>query len=122
MTNEELFVQGNETKDITIDSNGKTYPFKIRLLSGYQKDEINSRAANIDPITKKTDMNIAEMHFWYIKRGVVEAPFELTDSNIKKLQGDMFTKLADEVYKFNKIDEHRRFSRLLKGAIITGFN
>jgi hypothetical protein len=104
MTNEELFVQGNETKDINIDFNGKTYPFKIRLLSGYQKDRINSQAAKIDPATKQVDMSIAELHFWYIKEGLAEAPFVINDENIKKLQSDVFSKLADEVYKFNTIE------------------
>jgi len=105
MTNEELFVQGSETKVINIEYNGNFYPFKIRLLSGYQKDKINSKAAKIDPVTKSAEMDIAELHFGYIKEGVVEAPFTITDDCIRKLQSEIFEKLADEVYKYNKVEE-----------------
>ena len=94
-----FFVEDEE--DFPSMHNGQVFQFKIRGLNDGTTDEIASKAtrsltldANKKPVAQ---LDPGLFYHGLLKRGVIEAPCEWTDENIKRLHSAIRTKLVQRI-------------------------
>lgn len=123
-TNGLFFVEDEE--DFPITHNGQVWQFKIIGLNDGTTDEIASKATRSLSLDKN-EKPVAQLDpglFYHglLKRGVIEAPCEWTDENIKRLHSAIRTKLVQRIVeKSDGIGEFQKKSGapLVDGATST---
>ena len=89
----ELFVSTTQ-KNIDIEYNNKIWKFIVRDLTWSEKNDIISKSAEIGK-NKRATFNVNTYNLLYLEKSVVESPFEMTRTNILKLNdifGDLLIK------------------------------
>lgn len=108
-----FFVEDEE--DFPIRHNDQVFQFKIRGLNDGTTDEIASAAArsvSLDKAEKPVaQVNPAIFYHGLLKKGVIEAPCEWTDENIKRLHSSIRSKLVQRIIeKSDGIDAFKKKS------------
>jgi len=81
------------------------YKFGLKELTGFEEDKISKRAISIDGRTKKIELNQAEANILLLKAVIVEAPFPISEENIRKLSKKVRDELLDFATEINKVTE-----------------
>lgn len=94
-----FFVEDEE--DFPITHNGQVFQFKIRGLNDGTTDEIASKATRSLSLDKNkkpvAQLDPGLFYHGLLKKGVIEAPCEWTDKNIKRLHSAIRTKLVQRI-------------------------
>lgn len=87
-------------KEVKIEIDGIELQFVVKGISAYESDEITGKYATINAMTGRPTFDSSKVHdynFEVLKKILVEAPFELTDQNIKDLDYEIAVQLRDAV-------------------------
>lgn len=87
-------------QEVNIEMAGVKLQFVVKGLGAYESDQITQKYATLNALTGRTqfDMNkFADYRFEIFKKILVEAPFELTDTNIKDVDAEVALKILDAV-------------------------
>lgn len=79
------------------------YKFGIKELTGFDEDKISKNAVKVDSRTKKMELNQAEANVKLIKLSLVEAPFAITEDNIRKLSKKIRNELLEFITEVNEV-------------------
>ena len=79
------------------------YKFGIKELTGFDEDRISKNAVKVDSRTKKMELNQAEANVKLIKLSLVEAPFAITEDNIRKLSKKIRNELLEFITEVNEV-------------------
>ena len=79
------------------------YKFGIKELTGFDEDRISKNAVKVDSRTKKMELNQAEANVKLIKLSLVEAPFAITEDNIRKLSKKIRNELLEFITEINEV-------------------
>lgn len=95
--NGSAFLVSDEVKEIKIEHNGEVGIFKYHEVGAFKHHEIIRDCGVYDPTTGQLKLDLAKYLHAYLRNTLVEAPFELTDANLKKLHPAVATRLANAI-------------------------
>lgn len=91
------FLISDETKEVRIKHNGEVGIFRYKDIGAFEHNQIIMRHGKFNPETGQINLDMAGYIHEFIKTALIEAPFELTDTNIKRLRPAVATKLMNEM-------------------------
>lgn len=87
-----------EPRKIEIEFNNKVWIFKVRDITWSEKNQIISQSAGISGGKKgKTTFDINKYNSLYLQKCVVDAPFEMTPTNILRLDEKFGDLLIEQI-------------------------
>ena len=93
-----------ENKMINIEFNSKLWEFVVRDITWSEKNQIISKSANVDK-NNKASSDVNRYNQLYLEKSIVKAPFEMTPTNILKLDADFGDLLIDKIVNRKDIEE-----------------
>jgi len=99
-----------ENKKINIEWSGKKLVFVIRQLTYEEFNELESQTANLKIRGNKRegDIHSKPVRELMLLKGIMEAPFDITIQNIRKLPSPLALKLFDQINTFNSFDDQEK--------------
>lgn len=104
------FLISDETKEIKIEHNGAAGVFRYCDLGAFAHNQILTRHGKFSPETGKMSLDMAGYIHEFLKAVLIEAPFELTDANLKRMRPAVATKLMNSIGTGIKIEDAGRHS------------
>jgi len=77
--------ENTKEEEFTIESQGKEFKFKRKILTWYEEETILNQCSNIDKVKKVYIVNVPEMTLKTMLKSLTEAPFEINEKNLKEL-------------------------------------
>ena len=99
------FLIADELREIEITQNGKVGIFKYRDIGAFEHHKLITRCGRYDPTTGQLSMDFAAYIHEFLKAVLVEAPFELTDENLKLMRPAIATKLMNSIGTGIKVED-----------------
>ena len=85
---------------VEVEENGVKLRFVVTGVGAYAGDQITSKYATMNALTGRTQFDMtkfADYRFEILCKILIEAPFELTDENIKDIDSGVALKVLDAV-------------------------
>lgn len=85
---------------IEIECDGVKLKFGVKGIGAYEGDQITGKYATMNALTGRTQFDMtkfADYRFEILRKILFEAPFELTDTNIKDIDPEIALKVLDAV-------------------------
>jgi len=92
----ELMEKSSEV-EFEIESEGKKFKFKRRILGWYDEEKIINECSEIDRKNNRYIINLPELQLKTLTKSLMEAPFEINEQNIKLLNKDVKDKILKEI-------------------------
>lgn len=87
-------------QEVEIEQNGAKLKFVVKGIGAYEADQITGKYATVNTLTGRTQFDMtkfADYRFEILRKILVDAPFELTDENIKDIDSEIALKVLDAV-------------------------
>lgn len=85
---------------VELEEDGAKLRFVVKGMGAYEGDQITAKYVRLNTLTGATEFDMtkfADYRFEMLRKIMTEAPFELTDANIKDLDSLIALKLLDAV-------------------------
>lgn len=82
-----------------------TYKFGLKEITGFEEDGISKHAMKLIARTGKMELNQEEANIQFLKAVIVEAPFDITHDNIRRLSKKVRDILLDFAREINEVPE-----------------
>jgi len=89
--------ENTKEEEFTIESQGKEFKFKRKILTWYEEETILNQCSNIDKVKKVYIVNVPEMTLKTMLKSLTEAPFEINEKNLKELSKEVKNKIMDRI-------------------------
>lgn len=96
----------------------KKYNFGLKEIGGFESDLLSKHAIKLNARTGQTEIHQEEANIKFLQACLVEAPFAVTEENIRRLSKKIRDKLIDFARKINEVgdDVEKKSEGLLEGA------
>ena len=98
---EKVFELTNK-KDPTVKTK---YTFKFKEITGADSDRISKGAMKVNGRTGEMELNQSEANIKFLRASLIEAPFAITDDNIRKLSKKIRDELIEFARQINSIED-----------------
>ena len=92
-------------KDRIDPAKTRTYKFGLKEISGFEEDRITKDSMKLNGRTGSVEIDRNLANIRYLQAVVVEAPFEKTEQNFKRLSKKIRDQLLEEARKINEVPD-----------------